>query len=158
MLFKARIPLRVSSFADLDGRLLVIFDGRCGLCNRAVRWFLRHDRLDRLRFVTSDSAKISGFLARHGIGWQGSEAGPSTILVVRDAGKTAERILARSESVLEILRELPQPWPAVAVALRLIPRPVRDLGYRLVARWRYRIWERLESCPVPTVEERDRFL
>jgi predicted DCC family thiol-disulfide oxidoreductase YuxK len=59
---------------------------------------------------------------------------------------------------MALLSELPRPWPAIAAALGWIPRLLRDLGYRLVARWRYRIWERLESCPVPTAEERERFL
>jgi predicted DCC family thiol-disulfide oxidoreductase YuxK len=57
-----------------------------------------------------------------------------------------------------MLAELPRPWPAVAVAIRLFPRPLRDLGYHLVARWRYRLWGRLETCPIPTVAERERFL
>jgi predicted DCC family thiol-disulfide oxidoreductase YuxK len=57
-----------------------------------------------------------------------------------------------------MLRELPRPWPPVVAVLRWIPRPVRDLGYRLIARWRYRIWGRLKSCPLPTAEERTRFL
>ena len=57
-----------------------------------------------------------------------------------------------------MLGELSQPWPIVGVALGWIPRPVLDLGYRFIARWRYHIWGRLESCPVPTSEERVRFL
>jgi predicted DCC family thiol-disulfide oxidoreductase YuxK len=64
----------------------------------------------------------------------------------------------RSDAVVALLQELPWPWRTVGKALELIPRPVRDLGYRLIARWRYRIWGRLESCPLPTAEERARFL
>jgi predicted DCC family thiol-disulfide oxidoreductase YuxK len=148
----------VSSFRELDGRLLVLFDGYCGLCNRAVRWLLRRDRRDRMRFAPLESAKVAGIVARGGVDAPVLKARPSTILVMRDVGKPAERILIRSDAVLEILRELPQPWPTVAVALRLIPRAVRDLAYRLVARWRYRIWGRLDSCPLPSLDERDRFL
>jgi predicted DCC family thiol-disulfide oxidoreductase YuxK len=83
---------------------------------------------------------------------------PETILVVRGFSGPEERVLVRSEAIMALLSELPRPWPAVAVGLGWIPRPIRDLGYRLVARWRYRIWGRLESCPVPTAEERKRFL
>jgi predicted DCC family thiol-disulfide oxidoreductase YuxK len=39
-----------------------------------------------------------------------------------------------------------------------LPRPLRDLGYRLVARYRYRIWGRFDTCPIPTAQERERFL
>ncbi|HMD77023.1 MAG TPA: DCC1-like thiol-disulfide oxidoreductase family protein [Terracidiphilus sp.] len=148
----------MSELDRIGDHLLVIFDGHCGLCNRSVRWFLHHDRRDRLRFVASESPSVAGLLARHGISSPDSESGPGTILVVSDPGGPAERILVRSDAVLALLGELPQPWPAVGVALGWIPRPVRDLSYRLIARWRYRIWGQLEICPVPTAEERVRFL
>lgn len=143
---------------NIGGRILVVFDGYCGFCNRAVRWLLARDRRDRLRFVASESAKAAEMLARHGLNAPVATNVPGTILVVRDAGGPAETVLVRSDAVVALLRELPRPWPWIGVALKWIPRPVRDLGYRLVARWRYRIWGRLESCPVPTAEERARFL
>ncbi len=145
-------------FPQLDGRLLVVFDGHCVLCNGAVRWFLRHDRLDRLRFAASDSAKVSSLIARHQTGFKDSNAAPSTILALRHVGGTREEVLIRSDAVLSMLRELPPPWPAIAAALRLIPRPVRDLAYRLIARGRTHIRGRLDTCPLPTAEERERFL
>ncbi|MGB9407829.1 MAG: DCC1-like thiol-disulfide oxidoreductase family protein [Terracidiphilus sp.] len=123
-----------------------------------MRWFLRRDRRDRLRFVASESAMAAGLLARHGISFPDSKSSPATILVVLNAGGLAERVLARSEAVLALIAELPRPWPVVARVLGWIPRPVRDLGYRLIARWRYRIWGRLENCPLPTAGERNRFL
>ena len=143
---------------EIGGRVLVVFDGRCGLCNRAVRWLLHRDRRDRLRFAASESAKVAELLARHGMGMAELGLRPDTILVVRDVGGAAESVLVRSDGVAALLRELPRPWPVVAAALNWIPRPVREQGYRLIARWRYRIWGRLESCPVPTAEERGRFL
>jgi predicted DCC family thiol-disulfide oxidoreductase YuxK len=99
-----------------------------------------------------------GLLARHGIDLANSEPGPGTIVVVRDFGGPEERLLVRSEAVLALLAELPRPWPVVAAGLRWLPRPVCNLGYRLIARWRYRIWGRLESCRIPAPEERTHFL
>ena len=152
----------MSSFDQLGGRLLVVYDGYCGLCNGTVRWLVRRDRLDRLRFVQSESGKIAGLLERHGflapVPESGADAGPRTILVVRNAGTPVEQVLVCSTAVLALLRELPQPWPAVAAALGVIPQPLRDLAYRFIARVRYRVWGRLESCPLPTAAERSRFL
>lgn len=141
-----------------SGPLLVIFDGHCGLCNWAVRWLLRRDCLDRLRFVPSDSTKVAGLLARHGLAALDPATGPGSILVLRDPDGPEERVLVRSDAVVALLAELPQPWPATGTILKLVPRPLRDLGYRLIARWRYRIWGRLENCPLPTAEEREKFL
>ena len=144
--------------SQIGDRLLVIFDGQCGLCNRAVRWLVRRDSQDRLRFVAFESEMVAGILARQGIGAPDPESGPDTILVVREFGHPSELVLVRSEAVLALLAELPCPWPTVEIVLGWIPRPVLDLGYRLVTRWRYRIWGRLENCPVPTAENGRHFL
>jgi predicted DCC family thiol-disulfide oxidoreductase YuxK len=49
-------------------------------------------------------------------------------------------------------------WRLVASLLELVPRPLRDWGYRIVARYRYRIFGRSETCILPAPENRDRFL
>ena len=146
----------MNSLEELGGRLLVIFDGRCGFCNRSVRWFLRRDRRDRLRFVASDSPKVAELLARHG----GSDhvLSSMTILVVRDAGRPSEQVLIRSDAAVALLAALPNPWPVIGKVFGWIPRPLRDLGYRIIARLRYRIWGRFETCPIPTAQERAHFL
>ncbi len=145
----------------MDGigdRLLVIFDGHCGFCNGSVRWFLRRDRRDRLRFVRLESPKVAALLARHGMVATDLESGPDTMVLVRDPDGPNERVFTRSEAAVAMLAELPRPWSTAGDLFGWVPRPVRDLGYRLVARWRYRIWGRLECCPLPTAEERGRFL
>ena len=152
------ISISVSELDEIGDRLLVIFDGHCGFCNRAVRWFLRRDRRDRLRFMASESPKVAGLLARHGMGATDLASGPDTMLVVRHPDSLAERVFVRSDAALALLAELPRPWQGVGVVFGWVPRPVRELGYRLIARWRYRIWGQLESCPIPTPEERARFL
>jgi len=134
-------------------RLLVLYDGHCGLCNRAVRWFLRRDRWDRLRFAPSESPAAAQLLARHGFSAKDSHSAPDTILVVLNPDGNDETLLIRSDAVLALLAELPRPWPSVAAVLHQIPRLFRDPAYRLVAHWRYRIWGRIESCPLNTVDK-----
>jgi predicted DCC family thiol-disulfide oxidoreductase YuxK len=148
----------VNSVEEFGGRLLVVFDGHCGLCNGAVRWLLRRDRRDRLRFVAANSPKVATLLVRRGFTPQNTLSGPDTILVVCAPGSSEERIFARSDAVLALLRELPRPWPGLAAVLDWIPRPLRDLGYRFVARWRYRIGGQVQNCPLPSSEQHGRFL
>jgi salicylate hydroxylase len=64
---------------------------------------------------------------------------------------------AHSDAVLAIAAGLPFPWRLLAVG-RVVPRPVRDALYRLVARNRYRWFGRRITCPVPSPRVRDRFL
>ena len=152
------ISIGVSEFKDIGDRLVVIFDGRCGFCNRSVRWFLTRDRNDRMRFIPSDAPAAAGLLARHGLASSAAEGNVGTILVVVFPDTPSERLLVRSAAVLVLLAQLPKPWPTVATILGWIPRRIRDLGYRLVARLRYRLFGRLDACPIPTAWEQNCFL
>ena len=149
--------MSVSELGEIGDRLLVVFDGHCGFCNGWVRWLLRRDRRDRLRFAASSSAAIAPLLARHA-DLLDADGVPGTVLVFRHPLQAGEQALTRCAATASLLRELPQPWPTVAATLRWVPRFLSDPLYRLVARYRYRICGRLESCPIPTAEERARFL
>lgn len=156
----------MSDFSQLGGRLLVVYDGHCGLCNQSIRWCLRRDTFDRLRFIPSESPHVAAILARHGFQSFDSPSGPDTspstfpdtLLVIRDLGEPSEHIFTRSDATITLLAVLPAPWPAIAAIFRGIPRPLRDLAYRLIACIRYRIWGRYDTCPLPNPAERAHFL
>jgi predicted DCC family thiol-disulfide oxidoreductase YuxK len=147
----------VSDLRDLGDRLLVVFDGNCALCNGWVRWLLRRDSDDRLRFAPSSLPSLAPLLARHAYALDASGA-PGTVLVLSHPMQGAEKLFVRWAATLAVFRALPRPWPAVAALLRWIPNFLADPAYRLVARSRYRIWGRLDSCPIPTAAERNHFL
>lgn len=67
------------------------------------------------------------------------------------------RAYLRSTAFLRIMRRLPFPWPLLHAAV-IVPRPLRDLVYDLIARHRYRLFGRRESCLAPTPELRRHFL
>ena len=150
--------LDMGDLSNLDGRLLVVFDGLCGYCHRAVRWFMKRDRYDRLRFVDSQSPQIARLLERQGIRASDLASGAGSVLAVSSPDGAGERVDQRSEAVRLVLAQLPQPWPVVAMLMGSIPAAIRDFFYGLIARWRHRISGRLESCPIPTPEEQSRFL
>jgi predicted DCC family thiol-disulfide oxidoreductase YuxK len=147
-----------SNAADhLGDRLLVVYDGYCGLCNASIQWLLRRDRNDRLRFAPSNNTALAALLAARPV-TPDSDGAPGSILVVRQPFSPHPQVLVRSRAVFAALRVLPFPWPAVAIVLGLVPAFFADPLYRLVARWRYRIWGRLDVCPLPTPAERAHFL
>jgi predicted DCC family thiol-disulfide oxidoreductase YuxK len=76
-----------------------------------------------------------------------------TVVLVDETGSYRQ-----STAVLRVLRRLGGSWPAVAAVLSVIPTPLRDIGYRLVAQNRYRFFGKKEACRMPTAEERERFL
>lgn len=121
--------------SELDGignRLLVVYDGHCGLCNGWVRWLLRHDRQDRLRFAASISTAVEQLMKRH-VGYLEPDGVPGTVLVFHNPLQADERLWLRFSATRILLRELPAPWPAVASALGWIPDSISDPFYRLIA-------------------------
>jgi len=150
-------PASADLASQLGDRLLVIYDGYCGLCNASVQWLIRRDRQDRLRFIPSHAPAVAYLLAAHPQPAEPSGA-PGSVLVVRRPFSTHPVVLVRSRAVLAALRELRFPWPAISVLLSLVPAFLADPVYRLVARWRYRIWGRLDACPLPTPDQQRRFI
>jgi predicted DCC family thiol-disulfide oxidoreductase YuxK len=121
---------------EMDGignRLLVVYDGHCCLCNGWVRWLLRHDRRDRLRFVASVSPAVAQLIERHPDLLEPGGA-LDTVLVFRNPLQINEQLWLRFAGELVSLRELPPPWPAVALVLGWIPDLLSDPAYKLIAR------------------------
>ncbi|MFZ0807145.1 MAG: DCC1-like thiol-disulfide oxidoreductase family protein [Candidatus Sulfotelmatobacter sp.] len=135
---------------------IILYDGVCGLCNRFVQFVLKRDPAARFRFAALQGEIAATILSRH----NQSPTALDTLYLLAPSPDSpdGELLLARSDAVIFILRALGGIWPAVAFTLRLTPRPIRDWGYNLVARHRYRTFGRFDSCPLPTPETRARFL
>jgi predicted DCC family thiol-disulfide oxidoreductase YuxK len=135
---------------------IILYDGVCGLCNRFVQFVLKRDSAARFRFAALQGEIAAGILSRHN---QNRTTLDTLYLLAPTTGSAdGESLLARSDAVIFILRTLGGIWPLAALFLRLTPRPIRDWGYNLVARHRYRIFGRFETCPLPSGETRARFL
>jgi predicted DCC family thiol-disulfide oxidoreductase YuxK len=132
---------------------VILYDGVCGLCNRLNRFVLARDPAGRFRFAALQSALAAEILARHGRDPRDLD----TLYLVLSPGRTEERLLRKSDAILGILRELGGAW-RMAGALRVAPRALRDLGYDVVARTRYRLFGRYDACPIPDPRYRARFL
>lgn len=127
---------------------LVVFDGVCVLCNGFARFVHRHDRAGRFRFATAQSPVGRGVYDSIGLSPDAMDT-----LLVRHQG----RVLQKSDAVFAAVAAFGGPWRIVAAA-RVVPRPIRDWCYDRVARNRYRLFGRLDSCPLPAPGLRDRFV
>ena len=151
---------------------VIFFDGVCALCNGFVDFVLARDCRAMFRFATLQGETASGVLREGGPGkspWAsagGADSGSGTgpvgsgdsgewmrSMVLRDK----DGLHRRSEAALRILVGLGGPWRLLGL-LRLVPRPLRDAAYDLIARNRYRWFGKHDTCRMPTPEERERFL
>lgn len=133
---------------------IILYDGVCGLCNRLVQFLLKRDKDGRLRFASLQSEFAAKVLLRHGIDPKDLD----TLHVIENYEQTDERVLQRSDAILRAGRELRGFWSVSAAVAQVIPRPLRDLVYRFVARNRYRVFGRYETCMLPEPNQRNRFL
>lgn len=127
---------------------IIVFDAECVLCSANAQFVLRHDRARRFRLASMQGPVGAALYRSHGI----DPADPDTIIVV-----DGPRVLRDSDAVLAIYAGCGWPWRAAA-ALALVPRRLRDPLYRLVARNRYRLFGKRETCWLPAPEDRDRLL
>lgn len=132
---------------------IVLYDGVCGLCNRLNQFLLKRDLGDRFRFASLQSNFADALLKRYGI----AALDLDTVYVVADAGKPSERLLARSDAIIYALRQLGGSWTIVGLA-RMLPKPLRDGIYKLVARNRYRVFGKFEACLMPEERFKHKFL
>jgi predicted DCC family thiol-disulfide oxidoreductase YuxK len=147
---------------------ILLYDGVCGLCNRLVQFILRRDRNAIFRFAPLQSALAARVLAQHGA----SPNALDTVYVVvnpdpmsqdptmHDPAETRanEYLLSRSDAVLFVLQRLGGRWRVAAILLQMVPRFLREATYNAIARRRYRIFGRSETCILPSPQDRSRFL
>jgi predicted DCC family thiol-disulfide oxidoreductase YuxK len=126
---------------------IILFDGTCAFCERSVRFIATRDN-GYFKFGASQNPEGAALLAKYGTS---REATRSLILIEDD------EISLRSTAVLRIARRMTAPW-RWAAALLLVPRPIRDAAYRVVAAIRHRIAGRSNACEIPPPEIRARLI
>src|SRR5215813_9108291 len=132
--------------ADVPDRL-VLFDGVCVLCSRWVQFIIARDPAARFRFVAIQTPFGRSLAKRFGIDAENPE---SNAVVVNGCA------YFKFDSVVAVLRELPGwRWSRIACAA---PRPIRDFVYDRIARNRYRVFGRRDTCLVPAPDVMRRFL
>ena len=139
---------------------VVLFDGVCNFCDAWVNFAIERDRGAYFKFaplqsgigrkIPADNSLQSATLASES---PGDDSVPVDSVILVEDGKA----YTHSTAALRIARRLDGLWP-LAYALIIVPRPIRDVFYRLFARYRYRLFGKKDECMVPSPEVRARFL
>jgi predicted DCC family thiol-disulfide oxidoreductase YuxK len=134
------------SLDDVPDRL-ILFDGVCVLCCWWVRFVIERDASARFRFVAIQSTYGSALATRLAV----DVASPETNVAIING-----HAYFKSDAMILVLAGLPG-WSWSRIFL-LLPRRVRDWAYDRIARNRYRLFGRNESCLVPTSAIAARFV
>lgn len=127
---------------------VILFDGICNLCNGIVGFIIQKDPEAYFKFTPMQSTIGQSLQVKHGFN---SEVMDTLVLI--EGGSC----LTKSDAALYIARHLPGLWSLLRY-ISYIPKPIRDWGYAIVVRNRYRWFGRKEKCMVPTPDIVNRFL
>ena len=125
-----------------------LFDGACVLCSWGVRYTLRHEKTDSIRFVAIQTDEGRELAERHDV----DPDDPASFLFVENG-----QALEKSDAVLALVRHLTGPARLI-LAFRWAPKRARDAVYSLIADNRYRVFGKAESCIAPDADQRHRFV
>ena len=128
--------------------MIVVFDAQCLLCNGWVKFLLKHDRSEAIRFASIQSVAGQRLLAEAGLRVDRLD----TLLVV-NSGQSWQHTAA----ILRVLHQLGWPWRLAWIGA-VVPSAIRDAAYRWVARNRYGIFGRSDVCLMPSAGTAHRFL
>ena len=126
---------------------VILFDGTCAFCERSVRFIASRDD-GYFRFGASQNPEGRQLLAQYGT----TREAARSLILIEDG-----RIYLRSTAALRVAGRLSAPWRYARVLL-LVPRPIRDAVYRVVAAIRHRIAGRSNACEIPPPEIRARLI
>ena len=127
---------------------ILLFDGHCNLCNAWIQFIVKRDSAGTIRFASLQSGAGRRLLEEHKIDENYIES-----LVFFEEGSFS----VSSTAALRTLSYLDD-WQKHLIFLTVIPRSLRDLVYRFIARNRYKWFGRREQCMIPTTELSKRFL
>ena len=134
--------------AATDSHPIILFDGVCNLCNGFVQFVIKRDKKELFHFGALQSQKAQQLLANFNL----SEKQLKTIVLV-----DGNNVFIESTAVLKIAKQLQGGWK-LFYACVIIPKFIRDWFYKIVSRYRYRIFGKQDSCMIPTPELQSRFI
>ncbi len=127
---------------------LILFDGVCNFCNSSINFIIDHDPEKNFKFVPLQSELGQSVLKQFN---KNTKDFDSVILLKNN------QLYQKSEAAIEITKHLSGAWKYLAV-FGILPAFILDFFYDIIAKNRYRIFGKTETCRMPTPELRERFL
>ncbi|MGM0634925.1 MAG: thiol-disulfide oxidoreductase DCC family protein [Bacteroidota bacterium] len=131
------------------GKQIVLFDGVCNFCNDSVRFIMKRDQKDIFRYASLQSDLGKKLTQERGI-----DTSKVDSIILIDPGNA---YYIKSTAALEIAKHLKGVYKLLHVFLYL-PQGFRDWIYDFIAKNRYSWFGKMETCPMPSPEEQDKFL
>ena len=127
---------------------IILFDGVCNFCNGSVNFIIERDKAGYFKFAPLQSEIGQKLLEEHGI----DKTETDSVVLIEDG-----KAYVRTTAALRIARKLSGYW-SWFYGFIVVPSFIRDIFYKLFAKYRYRMFGKQDACMMPTPEIRERFL
>jgi len=128
---------------------IILYDGVCVLCNHFIQFVHHNDSKNDFRFAMLQEEL--GQLLKVELGMNHNEADETVILMHK--GKT----MTYSTVTFEVFKLLGWPYKGIVV-FSIIPKSIRDMVYRMIARNRYKWFGKADVCIIPDGRLKDKLL
>jgi len=125
---------------------IILFDGVCNLCNNTVTFLIKYDKNNILKFAANQTIAGKNIISQNSILNEGK-----SVVFIKDGN-----VFYKSDAIIEIAT-LINGWPHIFKYARFFPKFLRDGLYNLIAKNRYSLFGKKETCMVPKEEDRNRF-
>ena len=127
---------------------IILFDGVCNFCNNSVNFIIERDKENHFKFAPLQSEIGQKLLDEHNI----NKTVTDSVVLIEDG-----KAYVRTTAALRIAKKLSGAW-RLLYGFIIVPSFVRDVFYKLFARYRYKMFGKQEACMMPTPEIREKFL
>ncbi|SCY03183.1 Predicted thiol-disulfide oxidoreductase YuxK, DCC family [Nonlabens sp. Hel1_33_55] len=127
---------------------IVLFDGVCNLCNKAVTFIIEHDPKDEFRFAALQSDIGEELLAKHNI----DRSKIDSIILIKE-----NKAYIKASAALRIAKDLKGPISLVYIFV-ILPKFITNTVYDFIARNRYDWFGKKDNCMIPTTDLKSKFL
>ena len=130
------------------GKKVILFDGVCNFCNFWVNYVIDHDEKDFFRFASLQSEFGQSILSNLNL----AENDFDTFVLIE-----SKKYFIRSTAALKVVKDI-SGWLKILYPFIILPEFIKDSVYNLIAKNRYKIFGKSETCRVPTEEEKSKFI
>ncbi|NWQ42702.1 thiol-disulfide oxidoreductase DCC family protein [Bacillus sp. EB106-08-02-XG196] len=126
---------------------IILFDGVCNFCNSGVQFIIKRDSNFHFKFASLQSETGQMLLNKYGI----SNKIDSMIVIEN------EKVYIKSSAALRISKYLDGNWKYLTI-FKFLPTFFRDFLYDILAKNRYKWFGKMDTCMLPALEMKKRFL
>lgn len=126
---------------------IILFDGECSFCDQSVQFIIKRDPKGLFKF-----ASLQSDIGRDLLNKYNAPIDIDSFVLIEE-----DNCYFKSSAALRVCKNLKGAWK-LPYLLLVVPKQLRDYFYGIIAKNGYKWFGKKESCMLPSLEDRKRFL